>query len=84
MQKLIKGRLLDRKLNAYAQRQFGHIPGIRFDRGIPGSGHRLRPDIYIPNLQGRSIIFDFGGPSKIKGIGKYADDLVPIIPNSFF
>jgi hypothetical protein len=46
----------------------------------------LRPDIYIPDLQGRSVIFDFGGPSKIDGIGKFlklADDVIPIVPIPF-
>ena len=85
--KLIRGRLLDRKLNSYTAREFGDIPGIRLDRTVPGSGSRLRPDVYIPNFNGRNVIFDFGGPTKIKNINKFddlADDLIPIIPISFF
>jgi hypothetical protein len=59
-------------------------PNMRLDRTLPGS--KLRPDVYFPDLGGRSAIFDFGGPSKVGGILKYtgmADDLIPIIPTSF-
>jgi hypothetical protein len=49
----------------------------RFDRPVP------RKSPKNPNLGGRRVIFDVGGPSKIGDILKYdgmADDLIPLVP----
>jgi hypothetical protein len=60
---------------------FGNVPGVRIDQQVPGSGMTTRPDLYLPNLGGKKVIFDVGGSSKITGILKYegqADYLFPI------
>lgn len=62
---------------------FREVPGTRIDRTILGSGNRLRPDLYLPDVGGRSVIFDVGGSTKVVGILKYqdmADDIIPLIP----
>jgi len=84
--KLIRGRFLDRRMSRWMDTTFrARNPGLhmRLDRAVPGSGSAVRPDVYMHNVGGRSYIFDFGGPSKVGGMGKYsgmADELVPIIP----
>ena len=86
--KMIRGRFLDRRMNYLLKK--GRIPGAKaftsIDRVIPGVSGKLRPDLYFRSLGGESVIFDFGGPSKIGQMGKYtgmADELIPIIPSSF-
>lgn len=77
----IRGRFIDVRMRAWFRTRFGTVPGVRIDQTIPGSGNKLRPDLYLPNVEGRSVIFDVGGKSKIKGIGQYsgmADDIIPI------
>lgn len=77
---LIKGRIVDRRMNSWMKGKYGDIPGATFDLTIPGSG-RLRPDAYFPNLDGKSVIFDIGGTSKATDILKYegmADIIIPI------
>jgi len=49
---------------------------------VPGSGTPLRPDLYFPNLDGRSVIFEVGGPSKIGKLGKHknlADQVILVV-----
>ena len=74
-------------MNQWMRRTYGgRYPNMRLDHAVPGSGSGLRPDVYIPDIGGKSFIFDFGGPSKIEGISAYeglADVLVPIVPGSF-
>ncbi len=80
----IKGRILDRRMNKIFKEMFGDTPGVRIDQTIPGSGNNLRPDLYLPDLDGKEIIFDVGGSSKINDIQKYkdmADEVIPLIPN---
>ncbi len=83
----LRGRFLDRRMNQWMRRTYGgRYPNMRLDHAVPGSGSGLRPDVYIPDIGGKSFIFDFGGPSKIEGISAYeglADVLVPIVPGSF-
>ena len=78
--KLIKGRVIDRRMNKWMTDKYKGM-GATFDRTTPGSG-RMRPDAYFPDVDGQSVIFDIGGPSKASGIGKYdglADIVEPII-----
>lgn len=56
--------------------------GVLLDRTIPGSGSRIRPDIYFDNLGGKRVILDIGGPSKVRDILKYqnlADYVIPLL-----
>ena len=80
--KLIKGRVIDRKMNAWMKKKYKNmIPEPSFDKTIPGSG-RMRPDAYFPDLDGQSAIFDIGGSTKAADISKYdglADIVEPII-----
>ncbi len=79
---MIRGRFLDIRMRSKLASIFRGQPGVRIDRTIPGSG-RLRPDLYFPEIGGRSVIFDIGGQSKISGILKYkgmADELIPLVP----
>jgi RHS repeat-associated protein len=82
--KLIRGRFIDRMMHSYFVRRFGNTKGARMDQALPGSKDTsLRPDLYLPNVGGKSVIFDVGGPSKKADIEKYrgmADHLIPIIP----
>ena len=84
----IRGRILDRRMNDWMRRTYGRShPNMRLDRTVPGSGSDLRPDAYFPDIDGRSTIYDIGGPSKLDDIMKYdgmADDLVPVVPESYF
>jgi hypothetical protein len=78
---MIRGRIIDRRMNAWFKDQYGNVPGVRIDQQIPGSGMTTRPDLYLPELGGKKVIFDVGGPSKITDILKYegqADYLFPI------
>ena len=78
---LIRGRIIDRIMHDWMANKYKNISGAVFDRTIPGSG-KLRPDAYFPNLDGKSVIFDIGGKSKIADIQKYegmADILIPIL-----
>lgn len=77
---LIKGRIVDRRMNRWMKGKYGNIPGATFDTTVPGSG-KLRPDAYFPDLDGKSVIFDIGGASKATDILKYngvADVIIPI------
>jgi hypothetical protein len=79
----IRGRILDVRTRSKFRDMFGDVPGVRIDQTIPGSGNSLRPDLFFPELGGRSVIFDVGSPSKIGDILKYegmADELIPLIP----
>lgn len=80
--KLIEGRVLDRRLNSILKKNpLGN--GVRLDQAVPNSGSALRPDVFFPNLDGKRVIFDFGGPSKIGDIRKFeglADEIIPIVP----
>ena len=75
-------------MNSAFQNRFGDIiAGVRIDQTIPGSGNALRPDLYLPNLGGKRVIFEVGSPSKVRGLGKYkgmADYVIPIIPKQWF
>ena len=85
--KAIRGRFLDIRMRMIFRQRFGDIPGVRIDQTILGSGSRLRPDLYVPDLGGRKIIFDVGSPSKVTDILKYeglADDAIPLIPEQWF
>jgi hypothetical protein len=85
--KLIRGRFLDRRMNTWMENTYrSKYPNMRLDMTVPGSGNSLRPDVYLPNLNNRKTIFDFGGPSKVDNLGKYsgmADDIFPIVPKSY-
>ena len=85
--KLIRGRFLDRRMNSWMEKTFRtKLPNMQLDQTVAGAGNFLRPDVFIPNIGNRKVIFDFGGPSKLLDISKYkgmADDLFPIIPTSF-
>jgi hypothetical protein len=66
--------------------RYGDVLGVRIDQTIPGSGNALRPDLYFPNLGGRRVIFEVGGPSKVGGLGKYtgmADEVAPLVPSQW-
>ena len=82
---MIRGAAIDRRINGVLQRRYASeiLEGTeRLDRQVPGAGNRLRPDVFFPNLDGKSVIFDFGGPSKLSGISKYrgmADYLIPLL-----
>lgn len=79
----IRGRILDIRTRSKFREMFGDVPGVRIDQTIPGSGNRLRPDLYFPDIDGRRVIFDVGSRSKIGDILKYegmADDLIPLVP----
>jgi hypothetical protein len=79
----IRGRILDIRMRSKLRDMFGDFPGVRIDQTIPQSGNRLRPDLYLPDIDGRRVIFDVGSPSKINDILKYegmADDLIPLVP----
>lgn len=79
---LIRGRVLDRRIHLKLEQAFEGY-NVRLDQVVPGSGNILRPDVYFPNIDGQSAIFDIGGPSKIFGIQKYrgmADQVIPIVP----
>jgi RHS repeat-associated protein len=79
----IRGRILDIRMRGKLREQFGDVPGARIDQTIPGSGNNLRPDLYLPSVGGRRVIFDVGSPSKMLEIGKYkgmADDTIPLVP----
>ena len=83
----VRGRILDVRMRGKFRAMFGDVPGVRIDQTIPGSGSALRPDLYFPDLGGRSVIFDVGGPSKVRDILKYggmADDLIPLVPEQWF
>lgn len=76
---LIKGRVIDRRMNAWMRKKYDGL-GV-FDETIPNSG-RMRPDAYFPDLEGKSVIFDIGSKSKIADIQKYdglADIVEPIL-----
>ncbi len=79
---LIQGRVLDRRLNSLLKRQpLGN--NVRLDQTVPNSGSNLRPDVFFPSLDNKSVIFDFGGVSKIRAIQKFdglADEIIPIVP----
>jgi RHS repeat-associated protein len=78
----IRGRVLDTRMNQIFEGGFRNIPGVHINETINGFGP-LRPDLYLPNMDGRSVIFDVGSPSKINTIFKYqhmADDVIPLIP----
>lgn len=78
---MIRGRVVDRRMNAWFKDRFGDVPGVRIDQQIPGSGTSFRPDLYLPNLDGSKVIFDIGGASKIGEINKHkgmADLLFPV------
>ena len=81
----IRGRFVDRRMSTWMESTFrSRYPTMQLDRTLPGS--TLRPDAFFPNIGGRSVIFDFGGPSKVGDIMKYsgmADDLIPIVPTPF-
>lgn len=82
----IRGRFLDSRMNGLLKQEFGGIEGVRINQAVDGYGN-LRPDIYFPNMEGRSVIFDVGSPSKIESIFKYqhmADDVIPLIPEQWF
>jgi len=83
----IRGRILDiRTRSLFRDLYTGRVAGVRIDETIPGSGNALRPDLYFPNLDGRRVIFDVGGPSKVGEIEKYsgmADELIPLIPEQW-
>jgi hypothetical protein len=78
---------LDIRTRSQFDALFGDVvPGVRIDKTILGSGSRLRPDLYFPDIGGRSVIFDVGGATKIGDIFKYegmADDLIPLIPTQW-
>jgi hypothetical protein len=80
---LIRGRILDIRMRSIFRGLFGEVPGIRIDQTIPGSGIRLRPDLYFPDIDGHRVIFDVGSRSKVNAILKYeglADELIPLVP----
>lgn len=85
---LIRGRVLDVRMRGQFRDTFGStVPGVRIDQTIPGSGNRLRPDLYFPSINNRSVIFDVGSPSKVSDILKYegmADVLIPLTPEQWF
>jgi uncharacterized Zn-binding protein involved in type VI secretion len=66
---LIRGRMIDVKMRPWLRKKYGRIPGARIDQTIPGSGSRLRPDLYLPDVDGQSVIYEIGG--KTKSAGKY-------------
>jgi hypothetical protein len=68
---LIRGRIIDNRMRRWFRREFGRIPGVRIDQTIPGSGSRLRPDLYFPSIGGGSAIFDVGSAAKAQLIEKY-------------
>lgn len=71
------------RMRRILQEKYGDIPGVRIDQTIPGTNSALWPDLYCPDLDGRKVIFDVGGPSKVGDISKYngmADDLFPLVP----
>lgn len=83
----IRGRFLDRRMNTIFDERFGDIAGVRMDQTILGAGNALRPDLYLPALGGRRVIFEVGGPSKLFGLDKYrgmADEIIPLIPRQWF
>jgi RHS repeat-associated protein len=81
----IRGRFVDRRMSAWMESKFrAQYPAMQLDQALPGS--TLRPDVYFPDLGGRSVIFDFGGPSKVEEVLKYsgmAEDVIPIVPTPF-
>ncbi|MGV3774938.1 MAG: RHS repeat-associated core domain-containing protein [Verrucomicrobiales bacterium] len=84
----IRGRILDERTRKIFRRMFGSSGnnGIGINQTVPGSGSTLRPDLYFPNLGGRSVIFDVGSRGKVLDIGKYshlADEVIPLIPIPF-
>ena len=82
--KMLKGRFLDKRMQIWMSDTY-KFQGMTLDKAITGSG-RMRPDVFIPNIGGQSVIFDFGGPSKFKTINKYnrlADEVMAIVPDVF-
>ncbi len=82
----LRGRFLDIRTRLQFQDLFGQIPGVRIDETIPNSGSNLRPDLYFPTLDARSVIFDVGSPTKIEDIQKYnnlSDVQIPLIPSQW-
>ena len=43
-----------------------------FDNAIPRISNGLRPDAYFYSVQGKSVLLDIGGSSKVTGITKYS------------
>ncbi|HYH08908.1 MAG TPA: Ig-like domain-containing protein, partial [Thermoanaerobaculia bacterium] len=86
--RMIRGRFVDRRMRQWMIRRWSaEFPNATFDRRIPDADSTLRPDAFFPDIEGQSVIFDFGGPSKITDIEEYeglADIRIPVIPTSFF
>jgi hypothetical protein len=66
---LIRGRMIDIKMRPWLRKKYGNRPGARIDQTIPGSKSRLRPDLYLPDVDGQSVIYEIGG--KTKSSSKY-------------
>ena len=41
---MIRGRVIDRRMNKWFEREFSNVPNASSDKAIPGSGSKLRPD----------------------------------------
>lgn len=81
----IRGRFLDVRTRPIFKEMY--VGAVRLNQTVPGAANKLRPDVYFPDLGGRSVIFDVGGPSKIGEISKYrgmADDVIPLVPEQWF
>jgi hypothetical protein len=86
--KMVRGSAIDVEMRLAMENRYAAELGesVFVNRVIPGSGNRMRPDVYFPNLGGSRVIFDFGGPSKVLGINKYAgmaDYLIPVLHSGF-
>lgn len=78
---VIKGRIVDRLMKQYFRKAYGKVPGALVDEAIKGSGG-LRPDLFLPNVNGLRVVFDVGGYGKAKQIVKYqpfADLVIAVI-----
>jgi len=80
---LIRGRVIDRRMNQWFSETFGNIPGVRIDQRILGISRNLRPDLYFADLGGKSVIFDIGGVSKLRDIQKYNGLALYVIPITY-
>ena len=83
LRRLFVVALIDARTTSIFRARFGNAPGVTINTRVPGTGSPLRPDLFFPDIEGSSVIFDVGGASKITGIEKYegiADVLIPVVP----
>jgi hypothetical protein len=61
---LIRGRIIDIRMRQWLRKKYGKMPGARIDQTVPGSGSKLRPDLYLPDVDGEKVIYEIGGKTK--------------------